>query len=78
MGAGQALYRLSCSFKAGEMAQLLRALTALLEVLSSNPSNHMMTHDYLYSYSILIYIKSINQSINQSWGEREAIVCLPG
>jgi hypothetical protein len=29
---------------AGEMAQWLRALTALPEVLSSNPSNHMVTH----------------------------------
>ena len=30
----------------GEMAQWLRALTALLEVLSSNPSNHMVAHNY--------------------------------
>ena len=29
---------------AGEMAQRLRALTALLKVLSSNPSNHMVAH----------------------------------
>jgi len=28
--------------QAGEMAQWLRALTALPEVLSSNPSNHMV------------------------------------
>jgi hypothetical protein len=32
---------------AGEMAQWLRALTALPEVLSSNPSNHMTTHNHL-------------------------------
>jgi hypothetical protein len=32
---------------AGEMAQLSRALTALLKVLSSNPSNHMVAHNYL-------------------------------
>jgi len=32
---------------AGEMAQRLRALTALPEVLSSNPSNHMVAHDHL-------------------------------
>jgi hypothetical protein len=32
---------------AGEMAQLLRALTALLKVLSSNPSNHMVAHNHL-------------------------------
>jgi hypothetical protein len=42
---------------AGEMAQGLRALIALLKVLSSNPSNHMIAHNYLYSYSVLIYIK---------------------
>jgi hypothetical protein len=29
---------------AGEMAQQLRALAALPEVLSSNPSNHMVAH----------------------------------
>jgi hypothetical protein len=29
------------------MAQQLRALTALPEVLSSNPSNHMVTHNHL-------------------------------
>jgi hypothetical protein len=32
---------------AGEMAQRLRALTALAEVLSSNPSNHMVAHNHL-------------------------------
>jgi hypothetical protein len=31
---------------AGEMAQQLRALTALLKVLSSNPSNHMVSHNH--------------------------------
>jgi hypothetical protein len=31
---------------AGEMAQQLRALTALLKVLSSNPSNHMVVHNH--------------------------------
>ena len=31
---------------AGEMAQWLRALTTLLEVLSSNPSNHMEAHNH--------------------------------
>jgi hypothetical protein len=29
------------------MAQWLRALTALLEVLSSIPSNHMVAHNHL-------------------------------
>jgi hypothetical protein len=31
----------------GEMAQWLRALAALPEVLSSNPSNHMVAHNHL-------------------------------
>ena len=31
----------------GEVAQWLRALTALLEVLSSIPSNHMVAHNHL-------------------------------
>jgi hypothetical protein len=31
---------------AGEMAQLLRSLTALQKVLSSNPSNHMVAHNH--------------------------------
>jgi hypothetical protein len=33
--------------RAGEMAQRLRALTALPNVLSSNPSNHMVAHNHL-------------------------------
>jgi hypothetical protein len=32
---------------AGEMAQRLKAPTALPEVLSSNPSNHMVAHNHL-------------------------------
>jgi len=32
---------------AGEMAQRLRALATLPEVLSSNPSNHMVAHNRL-------------------------------
>jgi hypothetical protein len=35
------------SILAGDMAQRLRALTALPEVLSSNPSNHMVAHNHL-------------------------------
>ena len=33
---------------AGEMAQQLRALTALPEVLSSISSNHMVAHNHLF------------------------------
>jgi hypothetical protein len=32
--------------RAGEMAQWLRAPTALPKVMSSNPSNHMMAHNH--------------------------------
>jgi hypothetical protein len=55
---------------AGEMAQWLRALTTLPEVLSSIPRNHIVVHNHLQwdlmpssgmsedSYSVLIiYIK---------------------
>jgi hypothetical protein len=54
---------------AGEMAQRLRALTALPEDLSSIPSNHMVAHNHLYwdpmpssgvsedTDSVLTYIK---------------------
>uniref|UniRef100_A0A8C6GEW9 40S ribosomal protein S27 n=1 Tax=Mus spicilegus TaxID=10103 RepID=A0A8C6GEW9_MUSSI len=34
-----------CSW-AGEMAQWVKALTALPKVLSSNPSNHMVAHNH--------------------------------
>jgi hypothetical protein len=49
---GQAeLHRKALSQKtttgAGEMAECLRALTALPEVLSSNPSKHMVAHNHL-------------------------------
>jgi hypothetical protein len=33
-------------YGAGEMAQRLRAPTALPEILSSNPSNHMVAHNH--------------------------------
>jgi hypothetical protein len=33
--------------EAAEMAQRLRALNALPEVLRSNPSNHMVAHNHL-------------------------------
>jgi hypothetical protein len=32
--------------RAGEIAQRVRALTALLKVQSSNPSNHMVAHNH--------------------------------
>jgi len=38
---------LKISYWAGEMAQWLGALTALPEVLSSIPSNHMVAHNHL-------------------------------
>jgi hypothetical protein len=59
---------------AGEVAQRLRALTALPKVLSSNPRNHMVAHNHLLldlmpssgvsedNYSVLTYNKSINKN----------------
>jgi hypothetical protein len=51
----------------GEMAQWLRTLSVLPEVLSSTPSNHMVAHNHLYQDptpssgvsedSVLTYIK---------------------
>ena len=54
-------------FRAGEMAQRVRALTVLPKFLSSNPSNHMVTQWDLVpsfgvsekSYSVLTYNKLI-------------------
>jgi hypothetical protein len=40
-------YTKNIDFWAGEMAHLLRALTVFLEVMSSNPSNHMVAHIHL-------------------------------
>jgi hypothetical protein len=39
--------KLKMRYRAGKMAQLLRALTALPEVLSSIPSNHMVAYNHL-------------------------------
>jgi hypothetical protein len=70
------------------MAQQLRARTTLPEVLSSIPSNHMVAYNHLQwdlmpssgvseeSDSVLIYIKSINQSINQSIREDLSKICV--
>jgi hypothetical protein len=38
--------RLRALLRAGEMAQRVKALTALLKVMSSNPSNHMVAHNH--------------------------------
>jgi hypothetical protein len=40
----------------GEQDQSKQGLE-LAEALSSIPSNHMVAHYHLYSYSVLIYIK---------------------
>jgi hypothetical protein len=39
-------YVIKLHYRAGEMAQRLRAPTALRKVLSSNPSNHMVAHNH--------------------------------
>jgi hypothetical protein len=52
------------------MAQRLKALAALPEVLSSIPSNHMVSHNHLYSeiwYPLLAYMQAeccIHDKIN--------------
>ena len=40
------IYFKSTSTETGKMAQQLRALTDLLEVPSSKPSNHMVAHNH--------------------------------
>jgi hypothetical protein len=40
---------------AGEMAQQLRAPTALPKVPSSNPSNHMVAHNHQYQKSDALF-----------------------
>jgi hypothetical protein len=35
------------AMRAGKMAQRVKALTTLPEVLSSNPNNHMVAHSHL-------------------------------
>ena len=46
-GAGDGLAVKIAYCRAGEMAQWLRALTALPEVVSSIPSNHIVAHSHL-------------------------------
>ena len=41
------IHALKKDCRTGEMAQRLEALTTLLEVLSSNPSNHMVAPNHL-------------------------------
>jgi hypothetical protein len=43
----EALHIFKKNSQAGEMAQWLGALTALPEVLSSIPSNHVVAHNHL-------------------------------
>jgi hypothetical protein len=44
--SGRALRFQKPTPRADEMAQGVRALTALLKVLSSNPSNHIVAHNH--------------------------------
>jgi hypothetical protein len=48
-------------FLAGEMAQQLRAPTALLEVISSIPSNHMVLTTYLVSSDAFFWHYSVHE-----------------
>jgi hypothetical protein len=46
-GGERATVHMKVRGQPGEMVQRVRALTALPEVLSSNPSNHMVAHNHL-------------------------------
>ena len=60
----------------GEMAHLLRALTTLPKVLSSNPSKHMVAHNHP-QHPILVHLKTatvyliiiINLWAGASWAD---------
>ena len=58
---------------AGEMTQWLRALTALPKALSSNPSNHMVTHNHLTP--LLVCLKTatvyLHITINKSLKKKD-------
>jgi len=47
MATGKGNRQTKTKYRAGEVAQRLRALTALPEVMSSIPSNHMVAHNHL-------------------------------
>jgi hypothetical protein len=51
------------TIRAGEMAQWLGALTALPEVLSSSPSNHMVTHKPSVMRSDALFWSEENNSV---------------
>jgi hypothetical protein len=63
----------------GEMAQQLRALTALPEVLSSNPSAHMEVHNHLYTgircpllaFSRAVIYKQTNKNLKKKEKKRK-------
>jgi hypothetical protein len=44
--SGVGMHGVKFTIKAGEMAQWLRAPTALPKVLSSSPRNHMVAHNH--------------------------------
>ena len=53
LAVGRCKLKLS-QFGAGEMAPRLRALAATPEVLSSNPSNHMVAHNHEIRCPLLV------------------------
>ncbi|GAB1299122.1 Peptide chain release factor 1, mitochondrial [Apodemus speciosus] len=54
--------------QAGEMAQRLRALTALLKVLSSNPRNHMVAHNHLY-WALMVFSGGLHHAAARISGD---------
>jgi hypothetical protein len=49
---------MKCICRVGELAQQLRALFGLPEVLSSIPSNHMVAHS-IYNVEVVIIIRHL-------------------
>ena len=70
-------------YGAGEMAQWLRALTALPEVLSSSPSNHIVAHKNLMRSDALsgvsedidsVHVHKINKSFLKTQKQKQNIL----
>jgi hypothetical protein len=62
--------------QAGEMVHRLRALAALLEVVSSIPSNHMMVHSHLEWNLIPSSSKHENRTLGWQWWRTPLIPAL--
>ena len=64
--ANTSLSRIDKEEMAEEMAQRLRALAALPEVLSSIPSNHMVAHNHLIYNEIWCFLLACRNTCRQN------------